>query len=142
MKGFGILTSMVRLNKTQLTNNQLTALFTQLSELFGKLNSNQTNLVFSELLGPEEKIMIAKRLAIIILLLEDKSLYKISKLLKVSAATAEKMKIGLESGRFEETLSVLNSSKKDYFKVLETLDSILHLGGVLPHYNGIDRYRI
>lgn len=132
---------MVRVNKNQLSKKQLETLFSQLSQTFGKLNNQETNLVLSELLGPEEKLMLAKRLAILVLLLEGKTLYKISILLKVSPTTAEKMKRRLETGKFNELVKVLGKDKKDYFKILTTLDSILHLGGILPHYNGINRYK-
>jgi uncharacterized protein YerC len=133
---------MVRLNKTKLTRDQLEALFNQFSQTFIRLDADKTELVLSEILGPEEKIMLAKRLAIIVLLLEGKSLYQISELLKVSSATAKKMRRGLEKGNFKELVSVLGKNKSDYFKILNKLDKILHLGGVLPHYNGIRRHRI
>lgn len=130
---------MVRINKSQLSEEQLAALFNQLSGTFGKLNANETELILSELLGPEEKIMLAKRLAIILLILEGNSLYKISKILRVSPTTAEKMKTGLDTGKFDELVKVLGKNEKDYFKILNALDNILHLGGILPHYNGIKR---
>ena len=131
---------MVRLNKTQLTTDQFDALFTQLNEALGNLSTSNTNVFLSELLGKEERMMLAKRLAIIILLVEGKSLYKISDILKVSPTTAEKLKWKLEKGEFNHILIIMGKNKKEYFSILETLDSILHLGGILPHYNGIERY--
>ena len=87
---------MVRLNKNALTKGQLNRLFDQLNNTLCKLSSNDTNLLLSDLLGNEEKIMLAKRLGVIILLLEGYSLYKISDVLKVSSATASKLKQDLK----------------------------------------------
>lgn len=132
---------MVRLNKNQLTEQQLTALYSQMSGALGALDAKSADKFFSELLGYEERIMLAKRLAIIILLLEGASLYKIGNVLKVSSATAEKVRRELDAGKYGHTIAILGKNKKDYFKILDTLDAILHLGGILPHYNGPDRWK-
>jgi len=132
---------MVRLNKTKLTEEQLNALFVQLSTTIGKLSKHEAEYFLSELLGTEERIMLAKRLAIIILLREGKTLYSISHILKVSATTAEKIKQGLDNGKYTHLVSSLQKRKRDYVAILDTLDSILHLGGVLPHRYGLERYR-
>lgn len=133
--------AMVRLNKTGLSQKQLDVLFAQLNQTLGRLEPKQTSAFLSELLGSEERIMLAKRLAIIILLLEGKSLYNISHTLKVSPTTAEKVKFKLDSGHYKQILKTLGKNKTDYFAILEAIDDILHLGGILPHYNGLDRYR-
>lgn len=132
---------MVRLNKTQLTHTQLTALYKQLDNALGKISSKETTNFLSELLGYEERIMLAKRLAVIVLLVEGKSLYQISELLKVSSATGDTIKRKLIRGDYNHILKILGKSKKDYFAILKVLDEILHLGGILPHYNGLDRYK-
>lgn len=85
--------------------------------------------------------MLAKRLAVIILLVEGRSLYSVAKMLKVSPVTAKKIKRGLERGAYDHILKVLGKSKKDYFVILKTLDAVLSLGGILPHYNGLSRYQ-
>jgi uncharacterized protein YerC len=135
----GIILRMVRLNKNQLTSKQFNDLFVQLNKTLSTLSAPETNLFLSDLLGTEEKIMLAKRLGIIVLLLEDYSLYKISRLLKVSPATAKKLKEELDNGKLKNLINVLNKNKRDYFTILNTIDSILHLGGILPHYNGPQR---
>ncbi|MES2966827.1 MAG: hypothetical protein V4668_03495 [Patescibacteria group bacterium] len=121
---------MVRLNKNLLTEIQLNDLFLQFSNLINPESDN----ILREILGKEEQIMVAKRLATIILIIEGKSLYSISRLLKISPTTADKIKFGVISGRYEHILQRLGKSKKNYFAILDTIDSILHLGGLLPHY--------
>ena len=132
---------MVRLNKSKLSNTQLNKLSKQFTQLITSSKEDQTITVFDSLLGKEEKIMIIKRLAVIILLVEGKTLYSISRAVKVSPATAKKLKLDIERGKYDELLRVIGKNKKEYFSILETIDNILHLGGILPHYNGLDRYR-
>lgn len=125
---------MVRLNKKFLTDQQLDSLFSQFSKLLNPKNQDGVDDILREILGPEEKIMIAKRLAIIILLMEGHSLYSISRNLKISPATAQKIKFRVDTNRYQNILLRLGKSKTDYFAILEAIDSILHLGGILPHY--------
>jgi len=132
---------MVRLNKNRLPPDQQNHLLAQFSTTLSQLPSGKTSILITELLGEEELIMVAKRLAILILLLENKSLYEIGNVLKVSSATASNMKSKLQRGDFTETIHTLGKTKKNYLQLLEALDSILHLGGILPHYNGLDRYK-
>jgi len=117
------------------------ALFIQLNNTLGNLAEKETGYFLSELLGKEERIMLAKRLAIIILLLENKSLYQIGNILKISPTTAENIKSKLNTGEYDKLIASLGKNKKEYFSILNALDNILHLGGILPHYNGPDRYK-
>lgn len=132
---------MVRLNKNLLTEQQFEQLFIQFVRILDPNKSMSADGVLREILGEEERIMIAKRLATIVLLLEGKSLYNIATTLKISPSTAEKIKRHLDDGDYETILSRLGKSKRNYFAILDTIDSILHLGGILPHYNGLDRYK-
>ncbi len=134
---------MVRLNKNLLTDKQLDNLFSQFSKLLNTKDQNRADDILREILGPEERIMIAKRLAIVILSVEGHSFYSISRNLKVSPATAQRIKLEVDKGRYQNILSRLGKSKKDYFAILDAIDSILHLGGLLPHYgNSSEGWRI
>jgi uncharacterized protein YerC len=125
---------MVNVNKHTLSQKQQDQLFSQLNATLGKSNKNEVNAILTDLLGPEEKIMLAKRLGIIILLHEGNSLYKVAKVLKVSTSTIASVKGGLETGRYKNLVAVLHSNKTDYLAILNTIDKILHLGGMLPRY--------
>lgn len=132
---------MVRLNKTHLQQKQINQLFQQLAKVIAPKHADHAANTLSELLGQEERIMLAKRLAVIVLLSEGFSAYRIADELKLSqstiAATAEK----LNSGAYRTIEQNLRKDTKNYFAILEVIDSVLHLGGILPHYNGMDRYR-
>ncbi|MDC1205523.1 hypothetical protein N8083_01605 [Candidatus Pacebacteria bacterium] len=132
---------MVRLNKTPLTTEQIDKLFFQLAKVLSPRQEIRVTAVLNEILGREERIMIAKRLATIVLLSENLSSYKISRILKLSESTVATISKNLIRGEYKTILQTLGKNKKNYFAVLETIDNILHLGGVLPHYNGLDRDR-
>lgn len=125
---------MVRLNKNILTEQQLNNLFSQFTRITSGKEDQNVDLILSEILGKEERIMIAKRLATIILIVEGKSLYSISKSLKISPTTAERIKHGVDNNRYQNILRKLGKSKRGYFEILGAIDAILHLGGILPHY--------
>ncbi len=132
---------MVRLNKNQLTPKQIENLLFQLAKTVAPKDCPRTASVLHELLGNEEQIMVAKRVATIVLLAEGYSAYKISHLLKLSKSTVATISQKMERGEYQTVLESLGKTKKNYFAILEAIDSILHLGGILPHYNGLDRYR-
>lgn len=125
---------MVRLNRNELEKTQLNELLGELSKTISHLSSGHTDMFLSEILGIEERIMIAKRLAIIVLLLEEYSLYEIGNLLKVSPMTARSLKQKLDRGELDSVVKEISKNRKTYLDLLTTLDSILHLGGILPHY--------
>jgi uncharacterized protein YerC len=132
---------MVRLNRNALSKKQLDDLFTQFAKAVSPKDFKHTDLVLTELLGKEERIMLAKRFAVVAMLVEGVSMYKIGQLLKLSQSTVEHISKKLQNGHFDYMLKKISKTKKDYFAFLDTLDNILHLGGILPHYNGLDRYR-
>jgi hypothetical protein len=135
MERSGTILNMVRLNRNQLSADKLDALFTQLNTTLGPLSATQTGHFLSDLLGKEERIMLAKRLAIIVLLVEGTSLYRIARILKVSPSTAETIRRRLVRGRYSGILGILSKNKNAYASILDTLDAILQLGGLLPRYN-------
>ena len=132
---------MVRLNKTHLQEEQINKLFFQLATMLTSKQAGHVNAVLFEILGREEQIMIAKRLAVILLISEGLSSYKIGNTLKLSESTIASIRNKLANDKYDTIMQNLGKSKKKYFDLLTTLDSILHLGGILPHYNGLDRYK-
>jgi len=132
---------MVRINRNELSKKDLDALLQQFDTLLGKLDKTATNVFLNEILGREERVMFAKRLATIILLHEGYSEYKVSRVLKLSPTTTGKVASAIERGAYTGTITILRKNKKNYLSILKTIDSILHLGGILPHRTGLDRYR-
>ncbi|PIQ66281.1 MAG: hypothetical protein COV96_02600 [Candidatus Zambryskibacteria bacterium CG11_big_fil_rev_8_21_14_0_20_42_18] len=78
-----------------------------------------TNAIVSELLTYTEKIMLAKRLAIILLLDRGIPQHVISKELNVSISTVTRMSLNVEIGKYNEILKI--SGKKGILDVLEKI---------------------
>jgi len=125
---------MVNISKDLLEQTELDALFGQLNGTIGQLSAKQSEIFLSSFLGAEEKIMLAKRLAAIIMLTHGQSLYMVASALKISTSTAKKYKLDIQEGKYNLLLQAIAKRKAGYIELLKTIDSILHLGGVLPHY--------
>ncbi|OGG87834.1 hypothetical protein A2592_02505 [Candidatus Kaiserbacteria bacterium RIFOXYD1_FULL_42_15] len=125
---------MVNVSKEILEQTELDALFGQLNGTIGQLGAKKSELFLSSFLGAEEKIMLAKRLAAIIMLTHGQSLYLVASALKISTSTAKNYKLSIQEGRYDLLLEAIAKRKARYIELIETIDSILHLGGVLPHY--------
>jgi uncharacterized protein YerC len=125
---------MTNVSKNPLTKDQEERLFAQLGVLFGKKTTGQAQQIFSELLGTEEKIMLAKRLAIIIMLSRQQTIYFISNTLHVSSSTVGRIQECMEQGQFNNILLTFKKPTPAIKTIIESIDDILHLGGVLPHY--------
>lgn len=132
---------MTNVSKQPMSTAELERLFNQLNTVINSLNLTSTNRFLTELLGHEERIMLAKRFAIIIMLNESYSIYQIANRLKVSTSTVTAIQTKLTSGSYDQLLSILSKDRSVYADIWKTLDTILHLGGVLPHYVGLDRYK-
>jgi len=132
---------MVRLNRHTLTQRQQADLLAQLADTISPQDPATAQRIVRELCGHEEQIMLAKRLAAVVLLVEGISMYKAAQLLRLSQSTVEHIARKLERGHFAHTLAQVSKTQQQYQSFLDTLDAILHLGGLLPHYSGLDRYR-
>jgi Trp operon repressor len=88
---------MVRLSRFRLTNRQLEKLFSLFFEVVGKNKSKSDFLkIISDVLSPPERIMIAKRIAIMYLLMKQVDHRIICHVLKVSTATVAKFAVVME----------------------------------------------
>ncbi len=126
---------MARISKQILSKNEQDQLINQLTEVMGRMNSTMAEHFIFEFFGREEKIMLAKRLAIIALIHEHRPLHRIAVHLHVSETTVGKLCNRYERGEFDHTIKTLTKNKTDYTKFLDLLDSILTVGGIMPHRN-------
>ncbi|MGB3922227.1 MAG: Trp family transcriptional regulator [Minisyncoccia bacterium] len=92
-----------------------------------------TNAIISELLTHTEKIMLAKRLAIILLLERSIPQHVISNKLNVSVSTVTRMSLNVEVGKYSEILKI--SGKK---RILDVLERIILMG--MPPRTGRGRW--
>jgi len=88
---------MVQISRYKLDDQLLDRLFDLFFEIVGKHdNQEKFNQVINDLLSPVERIMIAKRIAIMYLLLKRIDHRNICRVLKVSTATVAKFNLLLE----------------------------------------------
>jgi len=119
---------MVRVSKYKLEPSHLEKLYLQLSKTIGKLDKKGAYTFLDELLGEEEKIVLAKRFAAIVMLIEKNSTYRISQLLFISDSTARTLKTKFNNGEFQYIEKMFTTNKKEYKEFWETLEVILCAG--------------
>ena len=119
---------MTNVSKKKLPKVEFDRLYLQLNVIIGSLNKNQSALFFTELLGPEEKVMLTKRLAAVVMFIEGNSSYRVWQLLEMSPSTAEVIRRDFETGRYDNIVMIFTKNKSDYRKFWETLDVILRAG--------------
>ena len=130
---------MARISKQALEGSYSDDLTDQLAEIIGNLSADQASNFLTEFFGPEEKLMLAKRLAAVVMIHEKHTLYAVAHTLKISHATAKTIKARYNLGHFKATLRGLHKNKTDYGAFLDTLDLILRAG--LPRYKGKDNWK-
>ncbi|MBP9715075.1 MAG: hypothetical protein KBD52_01115 [Candidatus Pacebacteria bacterium] len=91
-------------------------------------NQNLVN-VLNELLTRTEKVMLAKRMAIILLLDKDIPQSKIVDTLKVSFNTVAKIALAIENGKYKNILKTSHKEKIDLEKIVWNM---LTVGGIMP----------
>lgn len=92
-------------------------------------NKNSLSLVMKELLTNTEKIMLAKRLSIVLMLANNLPQNKIVDILGVSPSTVAKLSLYLEIGKYDTILMISKKEKADLEKLIW---NILTVGGIMP----------
>lgn len=125
---------MTNISKKSLSKEKEEGLFKQLAKVFTHQNDQIVEGVLSELLGYEERIMIAKRFAAILLIHHKQSPYFIAHTLALSPTTVGTLLDRYERGEFSHLVTLYKKPTPALFEIFETIDSMLHLGGLLPRY--------
>ncbi|MCK4918439.1 MAG: helix-turn-helix domain-containing protein [Candidatus Pacebacteria bacterium] len=119
---------MARVSKEKLKKKVLEQINFRLVDTIAKLETNSSAKDFiNDLLGEEEKIVLAKRLAIIFMLQENISWYRISRLLKVSPSTVRKIVIDIDLKKYENILKIVKQ-KKNRITFWVGMDLVLKMG--------------
>lgn len=125
---------MTNVSKQPLSPEQQTQITRQISALLADKTAAGTNTILNNLLGPEEQLMIAKRFAIIVMLWKQHSMYEIAQKLHVSTSTVARIEQKYQQGKYADITKLFHKPSVSITDILEGLDAILHLGGILPHY--------
>ncbi len=102
------------------------------------VKSYKGKTIVEELFTETEYIMLAKRLAVIILITKGLSKYRISKNLKVSISTVLRLQKDIDLGKYKSIKRLVVSNKKSDMKVLDIIEKVLLIG--MPTYAGKGRW--
>lgn len=121
---------MVRNSRFPIPNNLLEKLFGLFFEVMGNKSSKDEFIkVMFDLLSPAERIMIAKRVAIIYLLMKNVEYYNICERLKVSSSTVAKFALLMEKSEgIVPTFKNIVKIQKVALFLKEILNEIYHPG--------------
>ena len=116
---------MPHLSRHKVKHQLLQELYAQLIEKLGKAHSPQSKM-FEELLTETEKIMLAKRLALISLLSKGHSFEQISAMLKISPSTIARFSLAIENGKYDHITEYMTDKKRS--TILDSIVSVLATG--------------
>jgi len=125
---------MPHVSKSKTDHKLMNKMKNSLLKVVTKNRNNKT--ILEELITETEYIMLAKRLAIIILLSRNNSIYKISKNLKVSTSTIVRFQNEINLGKYKSITNLVSEKNEDF---LDMLEKILFMG--LPQYSGKRRWK-
>lgn len=113
---------MPHISKNQLDDKLFLRLYNQFTEAVTSSLSNKKD-VLGDILTETEKVMFAKRLAVIFMLLEGASSYRIEQILKMSPSTTRRFREGLYKEHYTEIEKLFRSKKKkkDFWLTLEVV---------------------
>jgi len=129
---------MVHVSKRRLKKQYLERLFNQLAISVHTSSKRKTGALLRDLLTDSEQVMLAKRLAVILMLYEGHSCYRIWKTLNMSSSTVRSMWNLFEEGEYDNIIQTVCKRKDEREKYWKTLEIILR--GGMPSM-GKDRWQ-
>jgi len=130
---------MTRVSKRKIKKEDFEKIYNQMVKIFGKTGSKKDSAKFlKEFFYTTEKIMLAKRLALIFMIIEKIPDRKISELLSVSTSTIGRFIDKYNTGDFEYISSLISKNRESFWDILGVL---LFAAFNPPSRAGMARYR-
>lgn len=129
---------MTRISAVPLEVKFANNLLSQLSTIVSKVKASHTRQFLETLLTPVEQIMLAKRIAVIVMLHEGCSVYRIIRVLHMSSSTVIEMKRKYEEGFYKPITRMIGMSKTERENFWKKFEVILRAG--MPS-RGRDRWK-
>lgn len=123
---------MTHVSKKKLDDATRQKLFTRFTSLFSQISPAQAQSLFTEFFSEAERTMFIKRLAIILMLAEDHSTYRIARTLQVSDSTVRTLRDQFQAGAFETLLRRSRQKDFDANAFWKTIENLLGLGAPPP----------
>jgi Trp operon repressor len=128
---------MPHISKKHLESEEFYKIYDELINIFDKASKkSKSELVLQEFFTRTEKVMFAKRFAVIVMLSKGLSTYEIANKLAMSPATTDRMSLKFEKGDYDSLVKLLASSG-DIWERIELM--LLTTGGLMPQIVGHKR---
>ena len=129
---------MPHISKRKLEEKFVKDLFLEIVSVFEKAGRRgELKRVLGELLTPTEKIMFAKRLAVISMLVKNIPIHVIADNLSMSSSTIDIMSLRFEVGSYSHVVE--NGLKKT--DIVDIINMIQTAGGIMPLRSGKGRWK-
>ena len=113
---------MPHISNKKLNDKSFYKIYDQLISIFDTAGTNRkSNLLLKEFLTETEKIMLAKRLAVVFMLYEGVSRYYISEILLLSPSTVDRISLSYEVGKYPFIASVVKRNSRTVWNVVEEI---------------------
>ncbi len=113
-------------------------LFGEFAQCVSKAHRHDTAQFLESLLSPTECIMLTKRIAVVAMLHDECSVYRIAEVLQMSTSTVDAMRKKYEEGCYTPITRTIGKSKKEREEFWKTVEIILRAG--MPS-RGRDRWQ-
>ena len=115
---------MPHISNKKLNDKYFEKIYNQLISVFDTAGTARRNDIFlKEFLTETEKIMLAKRLAIICLLYEGVSRPYISQVLLISPSTVDRVSLNYENNRYPYMANILKKNNRTIWQIFEEMIS-------------------
>jgi len=129
---------MPHISKRKLEDKYVKDLFLEIVSVFERAGRRgELRQVLSQLLTPTEKVMLAKRLAVISMLSQDIPIHDIALSLAMSPSTTDIMSLRFEVGSYDH---VIKSGLKKT-DIVDIINMIQTVGGIMPPRSGKGRWK-
>ena len=120
---------MPHISNKKLDDKYFNKIYDQLISVFNTAgDSRKSDTFLKEFFTETEKIMLTKRLAIVLLLLEGYSTYKIAKILIVSDSTVRLVRSAYRNGHYDSVIVIMKKKAFNKDAFWDTLEKILQCG--------------
>ena len=128
---------MPHISQKKISKEHLKNIYDQLVSMFDTSgHSRQSDMLIKEFLTYTEKIMLAKRLAILFMLDQQVSKHYISSVLSISPSTVNRISLRFEKNKYPYISNILKRNRKT---IWDTLENIIKAG--LPPKIGKGRWQ-
>lgn len=130
---------MAQVGKLELDPKTRNEVAEQMNSALFAIDRSHSRALFDELLTDVERLMLSKRLATILMLVDDQSYYRIQQSLGVSVSTSKRLHGLLVRGAFPSVEKLLRDRRK-HVELVQSIEKVVR-GGLPPRAYVIKKRR-